>query len=73
MPDYRLYRLDRFTGHIVGVEEFHAGSDVDAVHTIENRPRTEAMELWQERRKIRRFDAAPDIGAPTPRRSVATL
>lgn len=73
MPAYRLYHLDPFSGHITGVEELHAGSDIELVHALENRPRTGPMELWQAHRKVRRFDAVPDVGAPTPGYTVETI
>ena len=73
MPTYRLYHLDRFTGHIVSFEELHAGDDVEIVHLIEGRPRACPMELWQERRKVRHFAAAPDISIPSSGRPVARV
>lgn len=68
MPDYRLYFLDRHTGHIEGAENFHAADDVSAVHQIELREHSQPMELWCGARKVAHFDAVPEAAAlrPTP-------
>lgn len=57
MPDYRLYRLDPFTGHFIGVEELHAADDVSAIHMIQQRAYGSSVELWQGGRKVTRLDA----------------
>ena len=63
MPVYRLYFLDRHTGHIEGAEEFLAADDIAAVHRIQLRGRTEPMEVWQGGRKVARFDGVPEAAA----------
>lgn len=63
MPDYRLYILDRDSGHIQTVETFQAADDGAAVHRIKLRGRTEPMELWCGERKLFRVDARPDAAA----------
>lgn len=69
MPAYRLYRLNRHSGHIDQAEDFHASDDVEAIHRVQARdghPETVAMELWQGGRKVRRFDALPDVFRARP-------
>ncbi|MGQ0659253.1 hypothetical protein [Sphingosinicella sp.] len=67
MPYYRLYHLNRSSGHIQSVEEFHADDDVEGVAEAKSRQIEQAVELWQETRKVHRIEAAPDVavaGAP---------
>ena len=64
MPEYRLYFLDRFTGHIEGAENFHASDDPAAVHRVQQHPRTQPLELWREGKKVARFDVPPDTAQP---------
>lgn len=66
MPDYRLYFLDCYTGHIEGAENFHAADDVAAVHRIQLRGSTKPMELWCGGRKVSRFDGVPEAAALAP-------
>lgn len=63
MPDYRLYRMNRDTGHIDDVEEFHSGDDVEAILLVQNRPRSVTVELWCGGRKVTRLDAVPEAAA----------
>jgi hypothetical protein len=75
MPDYRLYFLDRFSGHIEGAENFHAADDVAAIHRIQLRGSPEPMELWSGARKVSRFDGVPQAAAhadPTRRAEIST-
>jgi hypothetical protein len=59
MRYYRLYFIDRFSGHIDHFREFEAADDEAALTTAatwrDNRP----MELWNRGRKLRRWDASP--------------
>jgi hypothetical protein len=68
MPDYRLYLLDRFSGHITGVSDFHSADDVEAVILVNQRGDVVPTELWCGARKVARFDAPPehlaDAGGP---------
>lgn len=58
MKDYRLYYLDRFSGHIDGVDEFAAGSDDEALAVATERSDGRAMELWHRHHKLRHWDEA---------------
>jgi hypothetical protein len=57
MRYYRLYFIDRFSGHIDHFREFEAEDDESALTTADawrdNRP----MELWNRERKLKRWDA----------------
>ncbi|HST35641.1 MAG TPA: hypothetical protein VLK25_03315 [Allosphingosinicella sp.] len=66
MPDYRLYSLDPHSGHIDGVEEFHAPSDDAAIDRVQARAGRVPLELWQEGRKLLRVTAVPDMAAAVP-------
>ncbi len=62
MPDYRLYVLNPHSGHIDGVEEFFSGDDVEAICLVQHRDGGETpLELWCGARKVKRFDARPDV------------
>lgn len=63
MPDYRLYILDRDTGHIRSADTFQATDDGAAVHRVKLRGRTEPLELWCGERKLFRVEAQPDAAA----------
>jgi hypothetical protein len=65
MPYYRLYRLNRSSGHIDRVEEFDAADDVKAVAIVRERERDTAVELWQEGRKVLHLEGPADMSAPT--------
>ena len=64
MAEYRLYLMDRFTGHIDGVETLSSADDVGAICLVQERRGDAPMELWCGGRKIRRFEPAPDVAAP---------
>ena len=67
MPDYRLYLMNRHSGHIDGVEELHSADDVEAICLVRHRAGPVPLELWCGGRKVMRFDAAPEIAAaPSP-------
>ena len=72
MPSYRLYLLDRFSGHITGVEEIHSADDLGAIAQVTERSRDAPCELWRDGRKVCRFDALPDIATYAGRRSAAS-
>ena len=63
MPDYRLYRMSPHSGHIEGVEEFHAADDSEAILLAQDRPRRVPVELWCGGRKVVRLDAQPETAA----------
>ena len=61
MPGYRLYLLNRFTGHIDGVEDLTSADDVGAIALASEKPRGVPVELWCGGRKVCRIDAAPEV------------
>jgi len=63
MPDYRLYLLDRDTGHINGVADFHSADDVEAIMLVNQREDVVPTELWCGGRKVCHFDARPEQAA----------
>ena len=56
MPYYRLYFLDRFSGHIDHFREFEAADDEAAIALGEQWREGCPMELWTGRRKVRHWD-----------------
>lgn len=56
MRYYRLYFMDRFSGHIDHFREFEAGTDDDAIVLAEQWRNGSPMELWNRHRKLRRWD-----------------
>jgi hypothetical protein len=63
MPNYRLYHLDRHTGHIVRADEMFAADDVAAIHELQLRQSDHPLELWREGRKVVRLDALPEVAS----------
>jgi hypothetical protein len=61
MPYYRLYLLDRYSGHIEGVEDITSADDVGAIGQATERQRGVPTELWCGGRKVCRIDAPPEI------------
>ena len=57
MRYYRLYFLDRFTGHIEHFREFEAEDDDAALATAEDWRESQPMELWNRQRKLKHWDA----------------
>ena len=53
---YRLYFMDRFSGHIDHFREFEAEDDASAVATAEDWQTGQPMELWNRHRKLKRWD-----------------
>lgn len=62
MAGYRLYFLGQ-DGHIAHALEIDCESDAEAIEFVEAHQDGRAKELWQERRRVRVFPAAPK---PTP-------
>ena len=56
MSYYRLYFMDRFSGHIDHFREFEADSDSAAIATAEGWADGRPMELWNRQRKLKRWD-----------------
>jgi hypothetical protein len=67
MPYYRLYHLNRLSGHIDRVDEIDASDDVKAVAIAKERERDTAVELWQERRKVLRLEEPARFLEPAER------
>lgn len=61
MPDYRLYHLDRHSGHIRTAETFDAPDDESAREQIRQRALSDPLELWSGSRKVERFEARPEL------------
>jgi hypothetical protein len=57
MRYYRLYFLDRFSGHIEHFREFEAEDDDAALAIAEDWRELQPMELWNRHRKLKRWDA----------------
>lgn len=58
---YRLYFMSCASGHIERFEEFEAADDVEAVRVARRQPGQQPLELWQEHRKVKRFEVASAI------------
>jgi hypothetical protein len=57
MGQYRLYFIDRFSGHIETSREFHAEDDAAAIAAASHLRNGQPMELWSRDRKVRRWEA----------------
>jgi len=57
MPGYRLYYLDRFTGHIEHRREFFADDDAAAIAIAQGWSSGQPMELWEGEHKLKRWEA----------------
>ena len=58
MVQYRLYILDRFSGHIATSREFHAEDDTTAIQLASELCKGQPMELWSRDRKVKRWEAS---------------
>jgi hypothetical protein len=56
MRYYRLYFMDRFSGHIDHFREFEAEDDSVAVGIAEGWGNGSPMELWNRERKLQRWE-----------------
>jgi hypothetical protein len=73
MPEYRLYRLHPYSGHITSSEHMHESDDVAAVHAIQQRRFAVPVELWTGGRKVTRLDAPPERASSEPGAICPTL
>jgi hypothetical protein len=64
MRYYRLYFLDRFSGHIDHFREFEAEDDHAAVGIAEGWINGSPMELWNRERKLQRWESGFDQISP---------
>jgi hypothetical protein len=63
MAGYRLYFMDRFSGHIERRREFFADDHAEAIAEAESWGTGQPMELWQGGQKVKRWESetvAPD-------------
>jgi len=65
MAYYRLYFMNRHSGHIDAVEDFDAASDAEAIERADGRIVRAPFELWSGAQKIYRREAVPQMGAGT--------
>ena len=56
---YRLYFMDRFSGHIDHYREFEAENDDAALAIAEDWREGQPMELWNLHRKLKHWDEEP--------------
>ena len=63
MRYYRLYYLDRFSGHIEHFREFEAEDDGAAIAYAEGCNAGQAMELWNRERRLRQWRTGFPPGA----------
>ena len=61
MAGYRLYFMDRYSGHIEHRREFFADDDAAAVAVAERWGTGQPMELWEGGRKLRRWEEAAAV------------
>jgi hypothetical protein len=60
MGGYRLYFMDRFSGHIEHRREFVADDDAAAIAIAEAWNTGQPMELWLDAHKLKRWEAKAD-------------
>jgi hypothetical protein len=57
MSYYRLLFMKSPEGPVIGSEEIKARDDLEAVHIARERVGPQPIELWCDKRKIKRFHA----------------
>jgi hypothetical protein len=57
VSEYRLYFMDRFSGHIEHRHDFKAVGDAEAIRIASVWRNGHPMELWQRTRKVQRWEA----------------
>jgi hypothetical protein len=62
MGYYRLYFMDRFSGHIDHFREFDADDDSAATKIAQGWSNGGPMELWNQDRKLMRWEQSLDEG-----------
>jgi hypothetical protein len=72
MDGYRLYFMDRFSGHIDHRRDFLADSDSMAIEIAQRWYEGVPMELWLAGRKLKRWEAEPLMPLGTDGGSSAT-
>lgn len=56
MSYYRLYTMNRSSGHIESFDEIEAVDDAEAVRLAARQVGAQPLELWCRNRKVRRFE-----------------
>ncbi len=56
MDYYRLYTMNRSSGHIESFDEIEAADDAEAVRLAAGHVGAQPLELWCRNRKVRRFE-----------------
>ena len=62
MRYFRLYFMDRSSGHIDHFREFEAADDAEALAIAESWREDRPMELWNRHRKLKHWDGPPLSG-----------
>jgi hypothetical protein len=70
MGGYRLYFMDRFSGHIDHRRDFIANGDAAAAEIAQGWHDGNPMELWLGGRKLKRWEAAPLAPLSAPVNSI---
>lgn len=66
MLTYRMYFMNRYNGHIMHFKEFEASDDRVATRLCEREVADSPIELWCDRRKVRRIDAHDHVSPFAP-------
>ena len=68
MAGYRLYFMDRYSGHIDNRREFIADGDAEATVIAQRWRDGSPMELWRGEHKLKRWEAEPlaPLQSPVP-------
>lgn len=66
MRDYRLYLIDRITGHFKDRRDFSSDDDTSAIKMAGHCHETGAKELWRGIHMLRRWDAIPGEASAPP-------
>jgi hypothetical protein len=71
MAGYRLYFMDRFSGHIEHRREFEASSNSEAMAIAESWRNGQPMELWLGAHKLKSWEelARPSMSERLPQQS----
>jgi len=59
MRDYRLYLIDRITGHFKDRRDFSSDDDTSAIRIADRCRDRDAKELWRGVHKLKHWEAAP--------------
>ena len=65
MAFYRIYQLRGPRNEVESFHEFDAEDDAEAIAVAETMRHENAMELWSDHRKVRRWESLNFAAAPT--------